>query len=246
VTIRSASLLNAAAVGVLALFILPGVTRADDAGHTLIVDGQSYTSTKHSGAAIHWETPDADPLEASFAERNQTWTGNGSEHLPCPYGIHWISNDNILTVSHCLEAPPSTLYPTTTSSSTTTAPTTQPSTSSTSTSSTPASTTTAATSTSTSSPTTSTATSPSTSAAASSTTSISPVPQQPLGPPIAIDCTTGVIVNGVCQPTGAGPTTTTPPELAKAGGEGTIAIVMLAAIIAAMGFAVVRAVRRPQ
>lgn len=142
--------------------------------HVLVVDGVSYTSTKETpGGTISWETPDANPTSALFAERNQTWDygGNGSDHLPCQYGIHWISNANVLTVSNCLEAPPSTS--TTSTTTTTIAPSTSTSTTSTTSTTTtlPATTTTVIESTSTSSPSTTSPESTSTSTTASTSTS---------------------------------------------------------------------------
>jgi hypothetical protein len=94
--------------------------------HDLIVDGSTYQSYKESGSAIHWNTPDVNPTSASFPERQQIWIGNsGSEHLPCEGGVHWISTENVLTVSHGLETPDtttttSTNVPTTTIEQTTT------------------------------------------------------------------------------------------------------------------------------
>ena len=73
---------------------------ADDTGHWINVDGIEYISYKHSGSAIHFNTPDTNPSSAYTA--THTWSGNGSEHLPCPGGIHWINNDSNLIVSHCL------------------------------------------------------------------------------------------------------------------------------------------------
>lgn len=150
------------------------VSTVDAGGHTLIVDGTSYDSTHEAGPTIHWETPGANPTSASFAERGQVWDGNGSEHLPCEHGVHWISNENTLNVSHCLEGPePSTttLAPTTTSTTTTISTTSSPTT----TSSLPATTTTVpATTSSTSSPATTSVpatTSPSTTALPSTSTS---------------------------------------------------------------------------
>lgn len=144
--------------------------------HVLVVDGVSYTSTKETpGGTISWETSDTNPTSALFAERNQTWGygGNGSDHLPCPYGIHWISNANVLTISNCLEAPPSTS--TTSTTTTTIAPSTSTSTTSTTSTTTtlPATTTTVIESTSTSSPST---TSPDTTSTSSTTSTSTTVP----------------------------------------------------------------------
>jgi LPXTG-motif cell wall-anchored protein len=125
-TMGITGILGALLVGALALVGLgfglgpSGVAGASDGDHTLTVNGQNYQSYKHSGDAIHWETPTPTVESASFPERQQVWGGNGSEHLPCEGGIHWISNLNVLTVSHCLEAP------TTTSTTTTTTTTTLP------------------------------------------------------------------------------------------------------------------------
>ncbi len=106
-----------------------GTAAAGDTSHTLVVNGASYASYKESGPAWHFNTPAGiTPITASVAERNQTWTGNGSDNLPCANGIHWISNSNVLTISHCLEAPTTTTSaPSTTAeipTTTTEAPTT--------------------------------------------------------------------------------------------------------------------------
>lgn len=85
---------------------LMGTAGAVDNGDQLVVDGVKYSPTKITGGATHYNTPDVDP-QVAYTERN-TWVGNGSEHLPCEGGIHWIDNANVLTVSHCLETPPTT------------------------------------------------------------------------------------------------------------------------------------------
>lgn len=104
-----------------------GGVSAGDTDHTIVVDGTAYSSYKESGAAWHFNTPHSNPTSASVAERQQTWTGHGSEHLPCANGIHWISNSNVLTISHCLEGTDTTEPPQTTEPPETTAPeTTQP------------------------------------------------------------------------------------------------------------------------
>lgn len=99
------------------------VTPAVGSDQSLTVDGEVYSATKISGPTVHYETPDTSP-EVAFTERN-TWTGNGSEWLPCEGGIHWIDNENVLTISNCLEVPTTTTtIPTTTSTSPTTSTTT--------------------------------------------------------------------------------------------------------------------------
>ena len=114
--------------------VFPTTLATADSGHTLTVDGTVYTPTKVVGNAadhvVHYETPDTDPT-AAFSERHQ-WVGNGSEHLPCPFGIHWIDNKNVLTISNCLGGETSTTLLTTTttmptSSTTITTVTTVPS-----------------------------------------------------------------------------------------------------------------------
>jgi len=94
---------------------------------TLVVDGTSYSAYKVSGGASHFATPDTNPT-AAYIINGHVWTGNGSDNLPCANGIHWIDNANVLTVSHCLEAPPvttTTIATTTTlATTTTTAPVT--------------------------------------------------------------------------------------------------------------------------
>ncbi len=82
--------------------MLPALASGD---HVLTVDGQEYSPTKVVGNAndptVHYETPDTNP-GAAFTERHD-WVGNGSEKLPCEFGIHWIDNANVLTISNCLE-----------------------------------------------------------------------------------------------------------------------------------------------
>lgn len=210
----------------LAATVLAWPAHTGASGHQLVVDGTAYDSTKEAGASIHWETY-GDPQHAVFAERDQEWYpgDNGSEHIPCDYGIHWISNDNVLTISHCLEAPPSTTGPTTTSS-TTVAPTSSPSTTL------AVATTVPATTTSTSSPTTSTEPSTSSSTLPETTSSSSaPSSSQPAAPttsnptlsPTTTICTTGVVTDGVCQPVGAGETTTIAPKLPATGNSDDLA-----------------------
>jgi hypothetical protein len=78
----------------------------DSATHVLYVDGTPYNSYQESGPVIHWETGPIDGGEdVTFPERDQVWEGNGSDNLPCEFGAHWVSNDNLLTLSHCLDGP---------------------------------------------------------------------------------------------------------------------------------------------
>lgn len=110
----------AAALVALSLAI-PGAalaTAGDD--FFLEVDGVRHSPTKVSGPVRHYETPDTFPTEA-FSDRH-VWTGNGSEHLPCEGGIHWVDNRNVLTVSHCLDPEPPTTTTTEPPSTTTTVP----------------------------------------------------------------------------------------------------------------------------
>jgi len=98
----------------------------------LDVDGVTYSPTKvvGNGPTYHFETPDANPQAASTSRH--TWSGHGSENLPCEGGIHWIDNENVLTISHCLETPPETTTttepPTTTTTEPPTTTTTEPAT----------------------------------------------------------------------------------------------------------------------
>ena len=98
-------LLIAGAVVLLALALSAGLVASSDASsdHVLNVDGTDYAPTKvvGSGPTVHYETPDTNPA-AAFSERH-VWTGNGSENLPCEFGLHWIDNANVLTISNCLE-----------------------------------------------------------------------------------------------------------------------------------------------
>ena len=151
-------------IAVLAV-VIPGSAIS---GPDLTVDGVAYEPTKIVGqaydATVHYETPDTNPTVA-FTDRHQ-WVGNGSELLPCQYGIHWIDNKNVLTISHCLEDPDEETTTSTTQATTTSTPTSS-STSSSSTSSTSSSTTSSTTSTSTST----TTTVPETTTSSSTTTS---------------------------------------------------------------------------
>lgn len=116
----------------LALFLTATITMAagmeQPTDFWLQVDGETYAPSQISGPIRHYETPDTQPQVAQ-SDRH-VWAGNGSEHLPCEGGIHWIDNENLLTVSHCLEVPPTTTVPpsttTTTKPPTTTTSTTVP------------------------------------------------------------------------------------------------------------------------
>ena len=67
----------------------------------LNVDGNVYQPSQTSGPVRHYNTPDTNPGSA-FSDRH-TWNGvNGADNLPCPNGIHWVDNANLLTISHCL------------------------------------------------------------------------------------------------------------------------------------------------
>lgn len=70
-------------------------------GHSLTVDGVTYTPSKvvGNGPTVHYYTPGTTPSVA-YTERH-TWTGNGSNNLPCDGRLHWIDNSNVLTISHC-------------------------------------------------------------------------------------------------------------------------------------------------
>lgn len=120
--------------GAPAIALAQEVTEApvEATGYFLTVDGVTYQPSQESGPVRHYETPDVEPVEA-FSDRH-VWTGNGSELLPCPGGIHWIDNESLLTISHCLEVPPSTTTTTTTTEPpTTTTSTTVPETTTTTT-----------------------------------------------------------------------------------------------------------------
>ena len=109
---RTMKVLAAAAIA-----MVIGVGRAAATTDFLLtVDGVTYAPTKTvgEGPTYHFETPGANP-QAAFTDRH-TWSGHGSENLPCEGGIHWIDNENALTISHCLEVPTTTttVPPTTT------------------------------------------------------------------------------------------------------------------------------------
>lgn len=110
--------------------------------HPILTVGQGgvenhYSAVKVSGPVYHYETPETNPDYAEERMNGHVWEGHGSEHLPCPGGIHWISNNKLLTISNCLEVPSSTTttttVPTTTIPPTTTSTTTTTVTSTTST-----------------------------------------------------------------------------------------------------------------
>ena len=92
------------------LVVFAGTANGTGVENLLVVDGVAYEPTKVSGPTFHYETPDSNPTEAYLTGHvyEHVWAGNGSEHLPCEGGIHWIANKNVLTVSHCLESPSST------------------------------------------------------------------------------------------------------------------------------------------
>lgn len=121
-----------ATAGMLMMLASPAMALTQAPG-PITVDGVQYAATKVSGPTVHYETPDTNPQAAS-TERH-TWTGNGAENLPCPYGIHWIDNANVLTISHCLpgettttttDPTTTTTHATTTTTQATTTTTTQP------------------------------------------------------------------------------------------------------------------------
>jgi hypothetical protein len=93
--------------GVAALAIVPAEPLAvsgSTATHVLYVDGTPYNHTQESGPVIHFETgPIEGGEDVTFPERDQVWEGNGSDNLPCEFGAHWVSNANLLTLSHCLD-----------------------------------------------------------------------------------------------------------------------------------------------
>jgi hypothetical protein len=98
--------------GVAALAIVPAEPLAvsgSTATHVLYVDGTPYNHTQESGPVIHFETgPIEGGEDVTFPERDQVWEGNGSDNLPCEFGAHWVSNANLLTLSHCLDGPDET------------------------------------------------------------------------------------------------------------------------------------------
>lgn len=106
---------------VLLVLLCTGPAYADPP-HTLVVDGTPYAHTHTAGPTVHWETPTQHPTTASYEARGQVWQGHGAEHLPCAGGVHWVSNENVLVVSHCLGAgdTTTTVQPTTTAGETTT------------------------------------------------------------------------------------------------------------------------------
>lgn len=142
------------------------------------VDGVEYDAGPPFEAAVnHFYTPytGADPVSA-FTARN-VWTGNGSDNLPCLGGYHWVDNENVLTISHCLPEEPTT-------TTTTTEPTTTTTTEATTTTTTvPETTTTVPETTTTTDPTTTTVPEDTTTTTAPVTTTTKP-PELPLtGPP---------------------------------------------------------------
>lgn len=125
----TAGVLLTLAAGAVALAIVPAEPLAvsgSTATHVLYVDGTPYNHTQVSGPVIHFETgPIVGGEDVTFPERDQVWDGNGSDNLPCEFGAHWVSNENTLNLSHCLEGPDDSTTSSSTTSSTTTS-TTQP------------------------------------------------------------------------------------------------------------------------
>ena len=110
-------------VGALIILAACGTPLASaDGSHILLVNGVGYGNTHEAGATFHWEAPNV-PVGTSvtFAERSQSWTGQG--YQDCEGGLaHWISNENNLVQSGCVEGPvttPTTLPNVTTTTSTT-------------------------------------------------------------------------------------------------------------------------------
>ena len=213
---------------VVALFLLAMMAAsyyAQASVATITVDGVQYEASKYSGPTVHFETPDVQPV-AAFTDRH-VWSGNGSEHLPCEGGIHWIDNQNILTVSHCLEGGTTT---TSTSTTSTTKPTTSTTTSSTTTTTEATTTTTDPTTTTTSSTTTvpSTTTTSTLPGSATSTTS-STTTQAPAttAPPTTVT-TTIVVTTTVPSPTPTLPNTGAPLGVLFAAGFGLVLLGSLA------------------
>lgn len=97
-----------------ALVATAGTARGDHRTppeNSLFVDTAVYLPTKVTpGGTYHYETPETNPNVVFLLnhEYDHVWTGNGSEHLPCEGGIHWIANKNVLTVSNCLDSPSTT------------------------------------------------------------------------------------------------------------------------------------------
>ncbi len=106
---------------VIVLFMVFGGNDAlANGGHVLTVDGVQYAPTKvvGSGPTVHYFTSGGTPSTA-FSERH-TWTGNGSDNLPCDGQLHWIDNTRLLVISHC--EPTETTTTTTPTTTTTTVP----------------------------------------------------------------------------------------------------------------------------
>jgi LPXTG-motif cell wall-anchored protein len=106
--------------------LLSGLGSANSAtaadGHILVVNGTAYTNTHQAGSTFHWETPPVASVNVpvSFAERGQVWTGQGFQL--CEFGAHWISNENNLVQSGCVDGPTDTTSTTTTTTTTTLVP----------------------------------------------------------------------------------------------------------------------------
>src|SRR5262245_57536248 len=94
---------------------------AGDTDHTIIVDGLPYPSYQESGDTWHFLSPGPTATSASVPERGQVWNGiNGANFLPCDGNIHWVSNQNLLTISACIHPVPTTTTSTSTTSTTST------------------------------------------------------------------------------------------------------------------------------
>ena len=168
-----------------AIVLVATAARADTP--IIVVDGAEYQATKVTPSGVwHFETPDVFPRAAATVRH--VWQGNGNDHLPCEGGIHWIDNDNLLTISHCLEVeePPSTTTPPTTTPPPTTTTTSPP----------PSSTTT----------TTTPETSTTTSTVPPTTMVTTPVPPSTSVPPTTLpECRHTQNPEGTCEPTPTDP-----------------------------------------
>jgi len=115
------------ALGIAGLLVLAACGAQALAGststHVLYVAGTPYNHTHDGGPVIQWEAPNV-PIGTSvtFPEREQTWTGQG--YQDCEGGLaHWVSNENNLVQSGCVDGPTDTTSTTTSTTSTTTSTT---------------------------------------------------------------------------------------------------------------------------
>jgi len=116
------------AAGLVMLLALPAFASVGN----ITVDGVEYPPVAPFNSEVaHYFTPGASSVGSAFTARH-TWNGvHGIDNVPCDGTFHWIDNNNLLTISHCVSGSTTTTVPDTTTTvpdTTTTVPDTTTST----------------------------------------------------------------------------------------------------------------------